>query len=111
MVDHIVHIMNIVGSDSLGIGTDWSKPLQDALRTGSQTGIAIRSQTPGFDWVGWRPEDRYSREAFTVGFEAWDFWPNITAALIRRGIPEDTVAKILGENFLRVFEAAGDAAA
>jgi membrane dipeptidase len=103
--------MNVVGSESLGIGTDWSKPLQDALRTGGQTGMAVRSQTPGFDWVGWRPEDRYSRDAFTVGFEAWDFWPNITSALLRRGLSEHIVAKILGENFLRVFDAAQGAQA
>jgi membrane dipeptidase len=38
-----------------------------------------------------------------VDVETWDKWPNITAALLRRGIPEDTVVKLVGGNFLRVF--------
>ena len=108
MVDHIEYALNLLGSDAVGIGTDWSKPFQDALRVGSGGGLSARSQTPGFDWVGWRPEDRYSRDVYTAGFESWDFWPNITTAMLRRGISEDTVAKVLGQNFLRVF---GDAQA
>ena len=107
MVDHIEYALDLVGADAVGIGTDWSKPFQDALRVGSDGGgLSARSQTPGFDWVGWRPEDRYSRDVYTAGFESWDFWPNITAAMLRRGIAEDTIAKILGENFVRVFGAA-----
>ena len=104
MIDHVIHMLNVVGSDSVGIGTDWSKPLQDALRVGrDQHELAARSLTPGFDWVGWRPEDRYSRNVYTSGFESWDLWPNVTAAMLRRRIPEETVVKILGGNFVRVF--------
>ncbi|HEY6101764.1 MAG TPA: membrane dipeptidase, partial [bacterium] len=107
MVDHIVHVLRIAGSDAIGIGSDWSKPFQDVLHGArSRRALATRSLTSGFDWVGWRPEDRYSREAYTSGFESWDLWPNITAAMLRRGIPEDTVVKVLGQNFLRVFGAA-----
>jgi membrane dipeptidase len=103
-VDHVVHVIDVAGSDAVGIGTDWSKPFQDALRVSrSSQGLAARSQTAGFDWVGWRPADRYSRDVFTAGFEAWDQWPNITAALLRRGLSEAVVEKILGANFLRVF--------
>ena len=110
MVDHIEYVLNIAGSDTVGIGTDWSKPFQDALRVAATNGgLATRSQTTGFDWVGWRPVDRYSRDVYTAGFESWDFWPNITTAMLRRGIPEDTVSKVLGENFLRVFGAAQSA--
>ena len=107
MVDHVIHMLDVAGSDAVGIGTDWSRPYQDALRVGgNRRELAARSLTPGFDWVGWRPEDRYSRNVYTAGFESWDLWPNITAAMLRRGIPEETVVKILGENFVRVFGAA-----
>lgn len=109
MIDHVMHVIDVAGSDAVGIGTDWSKPFQDALRVASDTtGIATRSRTAGFDWVGWRPEDRYSREVYTAGFESWDKWPNITAALLGRGLSEDLVSKVIGGNFLRVFgEACG----
>jgi membrane dipeptidase len=104
LVDHIEYALNLLGSDAIGIGTDWSKPFQDALRVASDGGgLSQRSQTAGFDWVGWRPGDRYSRDVYTAGFESWDFWPNITAAMLRRGISEETTAKVLGENFVRVF--------
>jgi len=109
MIDHVLHVIDVAGTDAVGIGTDWSKPFQDALRVGSdRTGLATRSQTAGFDWVGWRPEDRYSRDVYTAGFESWDQWPNITAALLGRGLSEQIVSKIIGGNFLRVFgEACG----
>lgn len=107
MVDHVIHALNVVGPEAVGIGTDWSKPFQDALRVeGDLDGLASRSQTPGFDWVGWRPGDRYSRSVYTAGFESWDLWPNITTEMLRRGIPEDTISKVIGGNFVRVFEAA-----
>jgi microsomal dipeptidase-like Zn-dependent dipeptidase len=35
--------------------------------------------------------------------ETWDKWPNLTSALLRRGITESTVVKIVGGNFLRVM--------
>ena len=104
MVDHILHVIKVTGTEALGVGTDWSKPFQDVLRgSGSWRELAARSLTSGFDWIGWRPEDRYSRDVYTSGFESWDQWPNITAAMLRRQIPEETVVKILGQNFLRVF--------
>ncbi|MEO8849488.1 MAG: membrane dipeptidase, partial [Casimicrobiaceae bacterium] len=57
----------------------------------------------GFDWVGWRPEDHFDPNNQVVGMETWDQWPNLTAAMLRRGIPEETVIAIVGGNFLRVF--------
>ena len=35
--------------------------------------------------------------------ETWDRWPNLTAALLQRGLAEETVLKIIGGNFLRVM--------
>ena len=64
----------------------------------------VREEATAFDWIGWRPEDRFDPNAQVRGLETWDLWPNLTAVLLRRGIPEDTVAKIVGKNFLRVFE-------
>jgi membrane dipeptidase len=100
VVDHVVHVLNLVGSDSVGIGTDWGKPYYTAIRWSADM---VREQTSSFDWVGWRPQDRFDPNLQTQGLETWDLWPNLTAALLRRGIPEPTVAKIVGGNFLRVF--------
>jgi membrane dipeptidase len=108
VVRHVQHFIDVAGEDAVGIGTDWSKPFQDALNWGGggPNSLAARSQTTGFDWVGWRPQDRYSRTVFTEGFETFDQWPNITAALLAAGMHERVVAKVIGANFVRVFGAA-----
>lgn len=100
VADHVLHILNLVGSDHVGIGTDWAKPYYNAL---TWTAAMVNEPTAGFDWVGWRPKDRFDPNMQVVDMETWDKWPNLTAALLRRGIPEATVVKIVGGNFLRVF--------
>jgi len=100
VVDHVTHIMNLVGSDCVGIGTDWGKPYYTALRWSAGM---VREETSHFDWVGWRTQDRFDPNLQMWELETWDLWPNLTAAMLRRGIPEATVVKIVGGNFLRIF--------
>ena len=100
VVDHIQYVLNLVGSDSVGVGTDWGKPYYNVLQW-SKGMVAEKSSA--FDWVAWRPQDRFDPNMQTKNLETWDLWPNLTAAMIRRGIPEETVVKVVGGNFLRVF--------
>jgi len=100
VVDHVVHLIGVCGEDHVGIGTDWGKPYYSALTWNPSM---VNEPTAGFDWVGWRPHDRFDPNAQVVDVETWDKWPNITAALLRRGLSEAAVAKIVGGNFLRVF--------
>jgi membrane dipeptidase len=100
VVDHVLYVLNLVGSECVGIGTDWGKPYYTALKW---SGEMVRETTADFDWVGWRPEHRFDPNSQTQGLETWDLWPNLTAALLRRGIAEHTVVRIIGGNFLRIF--------
>lgn len=100
VVDHIEYIRNLVGSDCVGIGTDWGKPYYSMLRWSAGM---VREQASAFDWVGWLPEHRFDPNLQTKDLETWDRWPNLTAAMLRRGIPEADVVKIVGGNFLRIF--------
>jgi membrane dipeptidase len=100
VVDHVVHLLDVVGEDHVGIGTDWGKPYYSAL---TWNAAMVNEPTAGFDWVGWRPEDNFDPNRQVVDMETWDKWPNLTAALLRRGIPERQVVKIVGGNFLRVL--------
>jgi membrane dipeptidase len=104
VVDHVVHLLDVVGAEHLGIGTDWGKPYYQVLRWSARM---VREEAAAFDWIGWRSEDRFDPNAQVRGLETWDLWPNLTAALLRRGIPEDTVVKIVGKNFLRVLGEVG----
>lgn len=96
VVDHIVHLLDVAGSDSVGIGTDYGKPYYNVLKWSP---TMLREETSGFDWVG----AGFDPNMQTQGLETWDMWPNLTAAMLRRGISEDKVVKIVGGNFLRVF--------
>ena len=71
IIEHIVHLVNVVGADHVGIGAD-----MDACR------IPL-------------PE----------GFDSARDYPKLTDALCRRGLSDDAIEKIMGGNFLRVFEA------
>ncbi|MEJ2543065.1 MAG: dipeptidase [Calditrichaceae bacterium] len=68
VVDHIEYVINLVGEDYVGLGSDYC-------------GMAIPP----------------------AGLENVSKLPNITRELLRRGRTEDTIKKILGGNFLRVF--------
>ena len=43
--------------------------------------------------------------ASLAGFDDYRDFPNITRGLVRRGHSDEEIRGILGENFLRVFEA------
>ncbi len=59
----------------------------------------------GMDHVGFG-SDFDGVDSLPEGIDGVDAFPKITAELLRRGRSEEDVKKILGENFLRVMEAA-----
>ena len=69
VVDHIEHMIDVVGPDHVGLGSD-------------------------FDGVPSLP----------VGLEDCTKLPLITEELLKRGQPESTIKKVLGENVLRLME-------
>ncbi len=71
VVNHIDHIVNLVGADYVGLGSD-------------------------FDGVFALPD----------GLKDCSMMPNVTQELVRRGYSEDDIIKILGGNFMRVFNKA-----
>lgn len=70
LLDHVEHMVKVMGEDGVGLGLD-------------------------FDGVG---DDR------VVGLEDVSMLPNITQGLVDRGYGPQTICKILGGNFLRVFQ-------
>jgi membrane dipeptidase len=59
----------------------------------------------GIDHVG-LGSDFDGVDALPEGVEGVDVFPKITLELVRRGYKDEEILKILGENFLRVFEKA-----
>ncbi len=95
LVDHIDYIVNLVGIDHVGLGTDFTGTTTESVRMEtSETIKAIRRQFPG----------RYLGERKgPAGFTSIEELPNITRELVRRGYTDSDIKKILGDNWLRAL--------
>ena len=117
-VDHVEHLVDVMGIDHVGIGCDKCGP-----GPGTESNIEFpdshgpfdtsylyaenpdpRSTRGKFSWAGFRPEHRLSNEHRIESFDQFTDWPNITLKLVERGFNEEELRKILGLNYLRVFK-------
>lgn len=88
-VDHIVHAIETAGEDHVGLGPDFCKDYFDQVNpTISQVLV-----------------DRDTLFATVKDLAGPPDLPRLTAAMVGRGLPEPTIRKVLGENFLRVLRA------
>jgi membrane dipeptidase len=92
-VRHILHAVDLAGVDAVGIGTD----------------LFEAKAAAGWDATTKRryPESvaAFTRDSVnTIGVEDMGKWPAMTAALTSAGLSDQDVAKIVGGNFMRVFD-------
>ncbi|MFN8571826.1 MAG: membrane dipeptidase [Gemmatimonadaceae bacterium] len=94
LMEHFDHLKKLVGVDHIGLGPDF---------------MTFRSDLDaiGMDRERW-PADVYSDQPWNMvrGFETIVELPNVTQALLDRGWSAGEVRKVLGENWLRVYEQA-----
>lgn len=98
-LDAMAYVIELVGEDHVGIGTDFST---DRPRPGP--------------WLLWANRDKGTARTLTEfgsvkiskpkGIENQTEMPNLTAAMLKRGWSEALVLKLLGQNWLRVLGAA-----
>jgi membrane dipeptidase len=96
MMDHIDHIVNLVGWEHVGIGTDWPIPMPKSLLRDVYSLLVSE--------VGFREEHKIDTTTNLIGFDDYRDFPNITRGLVKRGYGDEQIKGILGANFLRVFE-------
>lgn len=94
-LDHVDYVVNLVGEDHVGIGTDW--PMTDILPT-----LKIFKEKVAHT-MGFKKGDGPSTEVIK-GLETYGCFINITRGLISRGYSEEGIKKIIGGNWLRVFK-------
>jgi len=99
VLDHLLHAINVCGSDHVGIGSDNS--IERVVLTPAQTAtfdedIARRKKLG----IGAPGEDRYP---FVPDLNGPDHMQIIATELARRGQPSSTIEKVLGANFQRVL--------
>ncbi|MCT8467455.1 dipeptidase [Chromohalobacter canadensis] len=92
-VEAIEYVMNIVGEDAIGIGTDFTQGQDQAF----------------FEWL--THDKGYARRLTNFGtiinpegIRTIGEFGNLTEALLRRGMSERQVRKIMGENWMRVLK-------
>jgi membrane dipeptidase len=87
LLDHVDYVVQLVGVEHVGIGLDFAEGWPDSPIHRKKL-LQIDGRI--YDW----PE----------GIETVSKWPNITRGLVARGYADGDIEKILGGNFLRVFE-------
>lgn len=93
VVDHVAYLSDLIGIDHVGIGTDFIADL---------CGI---DNTPTKEWM--MPQEL--AHSAVHGLASCPDLPNLTDELLRRGFTASDIAKILGENAMRVFRSVWNA--
>ncbi|AYH43890.1 dipeptidase [Azoarcus sp. DN11] len=88
----IEYVMDIVGEDAIGIGTDFTQGHDNEF----------------FEWLthdkGYARElTRFGKIVNPLGIRTVGEFPNLTETLLKRGMPERVVRKVMGENWVRVL--------
>ena len=101
---HIEHLVDVMGIDHVGIGTDKTGPGPGTESIVRYPDSMPRHRPGSFDWAGFRlKEHRLTPEYHLKGYDDFGDWPNLTVQLAQRGFNEEELRKMLGLNFLRVF--------
>ena len=95
VIDGFEHVINVVGEDQVGIGTDFTQDQDTSffhyLRSDKGIGRALSKPMTK------RPDN-------PIGFDGPAEYVNLTAAMIKRGWNEKLIQKLLGENWLAFLE-------
>ena len=99
-MEHVVHALNVCGEDHVGIGSD---ALMFEFDTGEEN---MRRWNES---IAWRREAGVSAPGegppgFAVGLNGLHRMRTIAGDLLTRGYSEAAVEKVMGGNFLRVFQ-------
>ena len=78
MLDHIAYIVDLVGFEHVGIGTDWPSRCR--------SGRSRRFAQPWAKAFGFRDEHHIDCELNLIGFDDYRDFRNITRGLVQRGV-------------------------
>lgn len=87
LLDHIDYMVRRVGDDHVGLGFDFATETEDDYEYFKYKADVY----PKPPWV------------YPAGIDGFEKIPNVTRGLVARGYSNDTIRKIVGGNFLRVF--------
>lgn len=88
LADHLEYVVDLAGEDHVGLGSDFVAEVFGEKIPACDRPVVIQ----GLD-----------AEVFVPGLEGPAGMPLVTEVLQRRGLPEATIRKVLGENLIRVL--------
>ncbi len=99
LLRHLEYIVDMIGIDHVGLGTDMvsTEGIHEKI-----FGVEVNRVINGFH-SGLGPEAR-----FVDGFASFAEVGNLTDLLVQRGYREEDVLRVMGGNFMRVFNAVWD---
>ncbi len=119
VLDHIDYVVNLVGIDHVGFGGDYTDSIarvelgEMLPGHGTATTLSMKKAPPtvGAGWAYWRVKrpdmlgtiEERDTVPYAKGLENHSQLPDLTRGLVARGYDDESVAKILGENWLRVL--------
>ena len=97
-VDLIDHMVNVMGEDQVAIGTDFTQGH-------GKTFFEWLLRDKGYArWVTQASIEELMEPVLPRGMAEIAEFGNVTETMLRRGWPEERIRKVLGENWLRVFD-------
>ena len=93
MIDHIAYVADLIGVDHVGIGSDFFES-ESPVRFHAFFEVRYPEVFSAYDLSNVYFDD----------FKRVEHFPLLTSALLARGFSADDTRKILGGNFLRVFD-------
>jgi membrane dipeptidase len=93
-LDHMEHIIDLVGIDHVGVGMDFDDTL--TKESHEEWASAYPSIAAGI-YFG-------MDSLFAAGLDSLELFPNIARGLVWRGYSDSEISKVLGGNVMRIFE-------
>ncbi len=124
VLDHIDYVVDLVGVDHVGFAGDYTDSIEK-VKIGemlpghgpaNSASTAKASPTTGAGWAYWRIKqpsmlgtiEERDTVPYAKDFEDLSKLPNLTRGLVARGYDDESISKILGENWLRVLRKGGE---
>jgi len=100
LLDHVDHLVKLVGVRHVGIGLDYVEKYQDQAEVVAPPSVVT--------WRSRRPDifgslSSFGRQSYPIGIETVTKLPNLTQGLFDRGYDQDQVAAIMGGNWLETY--------
>jgi len=92
-LEAIDYVINVIGEDKVGIGTDFTQDQDDAF-------FEYICHDKGY---GWRVTGPLGEVVNPTGIRTLGEFPNLTAAMEKARWPEAKIRKVMGENWLRLL--------